>query len=413
MVIKYRHIGFWLCSMIVLLCLSCSGSDSDSHGDDNGSQNVSKPSQLEIRVFIPGRPVVTRAEKVNADDDERAVHSLDIWVFEHESGTLVGHLSPVVSESFEGGTFQMTVNDEFAKKEPRPTVDVFVTVNVFSNNTGITLPSPVSRDDLQDAMIQHIDETHDYFGLTNPIIIPSNEGLPMSGVLIEKSVEGSLPVLRVQNPVKVVRAISKVRFIFSRTKQQTEFGENQELKIVGITINNGMIPKAEYLFLKNDYSEDGSLPNYNPVKNNPEVESDYESGADDGGNGIALAPLTAYADQIPEYENPSEYSYTGEVTGQDYEDLVNSGVEAGHLAEIGKFYIRESDKQVKGRIHYTIGTDATVKSSTFSMARAGDFSRNHTWIVYGYFSGKELLSISSVNVLPWVMEYTDYPVYNW
>jgi hypothetical protein len=307
----------------------------------------------------------------------------------------------------------MTINDDFAKKDPRPKVDVFVMANVSSNNTGVHLPSPVTRGDLQAAMIKYVDETHDYFGLTNPVVAPPNEGLPMSGVLIDKSVDGSLPVLRVPNPVKVVRAISKVRFIFSRTKQQTEFGENQELKIVGITINNGMIPKAEYLFLKNDYSEDGSLPNYNPVKNNPEVEADYESGADDGGNGIALAPLTAYADQIPEYENPSEYSYTGEVTGQDYEDLVNSGVEAGHLAEIGKFYIRESDKQVKGRIHYTIGTDATVKSSTFSMARAGDFSRNHTWIVYGYFSGKELLSISSVNVLPWVMEYTDYPVYNW
>lgn len=409
MEIKYRHIIWGLCSMIVLLCLSCSSSDSYSEDDDG--QNTKKPSQLEIRVYIPGRPVVTRAEKVNAEDDEKAVHSLDIWVFEHESGTLVGHLSPVVSESFEGGTFQMTVNDEYAQKDPRPTVDVFVMANVFTTNTGINLPSPVTKDDLKNAMIQHVDATHDYYGLTDPVIIPSSEGLPMSGVLYDNRVDGSLPVLYVQNSVKVVRSISKVRFLFSRTKQQTEFGEDQELKIVGITINNGMIPKAEYLFLNRNYSEDGSWPNYNPVKSNPEVESDYESGTDDNGRGIAL--LTEYASRIPEYANPSEYSYTGEVTGQDYEDLINTGIEEGHLAEIGKFYIRESDKQVTGRIHYTIGNDATVKSSTFRMTRAGEFSRNHTWIVYGYFSAKELLSISSVNVLPWTTTYTDYVVPNW
>lgn len=404
MTIEYRYIRFWLCSIMVLLFLSCSGSD------DHDSQDASKPSQLEIRVYIPGRPVVTRAEHVNAEEAEKVMRSLDIWVFEHESGTLVGHLSPMVSESFEGGTFQMTINDDFAKKDPRPKVDVFVMANVSSNNTGVHLPSPVTRGDLQAAMIKYVDETHDYFGLTNPIVAPPNEGLPMSGVLIDKGVDGSLPVLRVPNPVKVVRAISKVRFIFSRTKQQTEFGESQDLKIVGITINNGMIPKAEYLFLKNDYSEDGSLPNCNPVKSNPEVESDYVSGS---GSGIALSPLSAAASQIPEYENPTAYAYTGAKTGQDYEDLINTGIESGHLAEIGKFYIRESDKPISGKIHYTIGDDPTPKSSPFHMAREGEFSRNHTWIVFGYFSAKELLVISSVNVLPWQDEYTDYPVYNW
>ena len=404
MVIEYRHIRLWLCSMMVLLCLACS-SDSDDVGE---SPDVKKPSQLEIRVYMPKRTEVTRAEKIDPEADETAVYSLDIWVFEHDSGVLAGHLSPVVSESFEGGTYQMTVNDDFAKRKPN--VDVFAMVNVHPNNTGINWPSPITRADLTNAVIQHVDDTHDYFGFNNAITAPPAEGLPMSGALYNTAVVGSQPVLRVETKVTVVRAVSKIRFVFSRTEQKTEFGENQELKIVSITINNDKIPKAEYLFLANDYNTENLSENCHVVTTG---ESSYESGTDDNGRGIAL--LTEYASRIPEYANPSEYSYTGEVTGQEYENLINSGIEANppHLAEVGKFYLRESDKQVTGRIHYTIGNDQTVKSSTFSMARAGDFSRNHTWIVYGYFSGKELLSISSVNVLPWNTEYWDYIVPNW
>lgn len=418
---KYRHISFWLCSMMLLLCQACDSSSEETPGEDPG---VKEPSQLEINVYTPGHPVVTRAEKVDPDTDEKEVKSLQIWVFVSEAksseagtlpvGYLVGYLSPQIttpSSTDFVGKYQLTVSDLFTTL--RPKVNVYVVANVGPSNTGYSLTASSTMVELENALIHQVNEV-DYFGLSSPMMTAVPEdGLPMSGVLIDTDVVGSQPVLKVQTPVTVVRSISKVRFLFSRTKQQTEFGEDQDLKIVRITINNGMIPKAEYLFLNRNYSEDGSWPNYNPVKSNPEVESDYESGTDDGGQGIALSPLAEAASQIPEYENPSAYAYTGEVTGQDYENLINTGIEEGHLAEIGKFYIRESDKQVTGRIHYTIGNDATVKSSTFRMTRAGEFSRNHTWIVYGYFSAKELLSISSVNVLPWTTTYTDYVVPNW
>ena len=408
----YRHIGFWLCSMIVLLCQAC--------GSDDGSE----PSQLDINVYTPGRAVVTRAdvEKINPDEAEKAVNSLQIWVFVAEDkssdagslqvGQLVGYLSPQITTPASTdfvGKYQMTVSDLFATL--RPKVNVYVVANVGTANTGNTLTAGTSMTKLESALIQH-DGANDYFGLTSPMTtaVPAG-GLPMSGVLKSTEVGGSRPVLKVQTPVTVVRAVSKVRFVFSRSKQYTseqDYGSSQELKITGVTIDNEMIPKAEYLFLANAYNTEDLTKNCHIVNTG---EAPYETGATD--NGIALTPLTSSATNIPEYANPSEYSYTGELTGQDYEDLINAGVEAGHLAEVGKFYLRESDKLITGKIHYTIGTDPTVKSSTFSMARAGDFSRNHTWIVYGYFSGKELLSISSVNVLPWAMEYTDYSVYNW
>ena len=419
MLLEYRHIRLWLSSIILLLCMACSSSESA----DGESPVANETSQLEIYVYTPEKPVVTRAEveKIDPEKMEKTIKTLQIWVFVAEEktsangtlhiGDLVGYLSPQISTPSSTdylGKYQLTVSELFVELHPK--VNVYVVANGAS--TGLELSSATSMDYLNNQALIQDDGIHDYFGLSSPMtaVVPM-EGLPMSGVLKAADVTPSLPVLKVTKPVTVIRAISKVRFIFSRTKQQTEYGENQELKITGISLDNNMIPKAEYLFLASDftnnYGEDG-VHNCHPVTTG---ETPYISGPDE--NGIALAPLTSFSNQIPEYENPSEYSYTGEVTGQDYEDLINSGVEAGHLAEIGKFYIRESDKQVKGRIHYTIGTDETVKSSTFSMARVGDFSRNHTWIVYGYFSGKELLSISSVNVLPWVMEYTDYPVYNW
>ena len=398
--------------MIVLLCQSC--------GSDDGSE----PSQLDINVYTPGRAVVTRAdvEKINPDEAEKAVNSLQIWVFVAENkssdagslqvGQLVGYLSPQITTPTSTdfvGKYQMTVSDLFATL--RPKVNVYVVANVGTANTGNTLTAGTLMTELENALIQH-DGANDYFGLTSPMTtaVPAG-GLPMSGVLKNTEVGGSRPVLKVQTPVTVVRAVSKVRFVFSRSKQYTseqDYGSSQELKITGVTIDNEMIPKAEYLFLANAYNTEDLTKNCHIVNTG---EAPYETGATD--NGIALTPLTSSATNIPEYANPSEYSYTGELTGQDYEDLINTGIEAGHLAEIGKFYIRESDKPISGKIHYTIGTDPTPKSSPFHMARAGEFSRNHTWIVFGYFSAKELLVISSVNVLPWQTEYTDYPVYNW
>ena len=424
MVIKYRHIGLWLSTMFVLLCQACSSSD----GADAESPDVKAPSQLEIHVYTPGHPVVTRAdvEKVNPDDDEKVVNSLQIWVFVSQEktsaagtlheGDMVGYLSPQISTPSSTeftGKYQLTVSDLFAELKPK--VNVYVVANVSVSNTGCNLSENSTMEELENALIQNNKHNggDDFFGISSPMttVVPegSEGGLPMSGVLKGTEVGGSQPVLKVQTPVTVVRAVSKVRFVFSRTDQWTtdeEYGSSQKLKITGITIDNGMIPKAEYLFLAKEY-------NTEDLTKNCHVLTTYESGLDE--NGIALTPLTSSASQIPEYANPSEYSYTGEKTGQEYEDLINGGIEAGHLAEVGKFYLRESDKLITGKIHYTIGEgdNLPVKSSTFRMKAAYDFSRNHTWIVFGYFSSKEILKVASVELLPWAITEADREWYNW
>lgn len=388
----------------MLLCLACGGSNGDA-GDVPGPTpdrpEPTEPPKLSIQIYTPDRPTVTRGDTGFAEPEEaeKNVHGLDIWVFEAGTETLVGHLSPEVSKSFEGGTYQIPVDENFAERHPN--VDVFVLVNVYQANTGLNLTSP-TRASLLEAKIQHQGAT-DYFGVTALTKEPSETyGLPMSGILLNQVLTVNLPVLKVDPPVKVMRAVSKVRFLFSRT----DTGDSEIFKIKGITLADNVIPTAEYLFL--DPSNDLKY----------HIDNTYESGValvtSDEGNEIPDIPISAY---------PAKYAYDNnnesQPQGQDYEDLIARGLQGvdnngvPEIVQVGRFYFRETNQKVTGTITYQIG-NGDEKQTTFSMVDEGDFSRNHTWIVYGYFAGKETLKVSSVDVTDWVIvDDINRPVFNW
>ena len=398
--------------MLMLLFTACSGSESDGDGSGNDGSKIAK--DLEIDVYMPDHPVVTRADEglVEPDEDEMVVNTLDIWVFIHDTGDLVGYLS--LNESTPGssgfvGKYHIPVNEDFAMNHPN--VDVYVVANKSSvslskaDGTSLTLSKETPRDDLQNVII-----TQGSFGLASPTSELPDAGLPMSGVLKNQELTVSLPVLKVPKSVMVVRTVSKVRFVFCRTESKDENGNDLPLTINSITLTkggetpHGMIPKQEYLFLDNAYAD----------RTWRIVENNYE----DVGN---LTPLKD-ADQVPICTNPSKYAYIegreGQMTGQDYEDLINRGITGEdnegvpELVQVGRFYLKESDLKITGKINYTIGNGA-AKDADFSMYEKFDFTRNHTWIVYGYFAGKELLKIYSIDSTEWGTSSTDHPVYNW
>ena len=76
-------------------------------------------------------------------------------------------------------------------------------------------------------------------------------------------------------------------------------------------------------------------------------------------------------------------------------------------------YLRESDKQLEGKIYYRLSPTGTIKSATFKMispSEVQDFARNHIWIVYGYFLGDKFNLI--VQTIPWedsfiTLDYTE------
>lgn len=375
--------------VVTLVLCACSGGSSEPEVEVK-----KQPTMLDIYVYAPDNPAITRSDNgsVAASDNEKKISSLHIWVFRHSDGTLMGYLNPdVTSLSTTGNAkYQMLVPDEFVTTKPN--VDVYVMANVTADNCGLTvLDQSVKRSELEGILIGHKDASDDYYGLTELVTAAPAEGLPMSGVLKNQPVYGEAPVLRIGTSehiatLQLVRAVSKMRFIFSKFKNDIRV-----YTLTSISLKGGTMPKQEYLFL------DGAYPTYRY-----KVGSEVESGD--------LPLISNELTDIKSCEDPSVYAYVSG-DGQVYENTINTAVTGNKVSDLGRFYLRESDKKLTGTINYTV--DSEPKSTPFSMKVAGDFSRNHTWIVYAYFMNGNLLNVNMVDVKSW----TPYPgsgeVYNW
>ena len=142
-----------------------------------------------------------------------------------------------------------------------------------------------------------------------------------------------------------------------------------------------MIPNEEYLFPQ------GQSAIYNTIE-------------------ASLLPSTLT--EVAEKDNPADYVYDGQKTAQEYETYINSAA----LTQVGPYYLRESDKQLEGTISYSVN-GAAQTPATFRMREAGDFKRNHSWIVYAYSEGLSGMQVVTVDVTPWVERGGDHTVYNW
>jgi len=411
-----RYIGLML---TVLLLTACSR--------ESDTTETKQPAVINVYVFAPDKPMITRGDIGDVNPiyntiNESIITKLQIWVFDNESGDLVVYYSPESVEELNGTNsngeahYQLSVSEAFAQKaqraqsnnNPLPRVDVYVIAN--SSSFGMTFSEATSRAKLEAAMIKK-SETNDYFGLepltaTVPQDGDGNSiGLPMSGVLHNVTIQGSSPVYRLQN-VKLTRAVSKIRFVFCREKPE-EDQEDIPVKIKSIKLNESMIPKEEYLFLETGDDakpyrvgtfETNDAREFLPVNSNNEVQ---------------------ILNDIPKNDDPLLYVYQAQ-SAQDYEDLIaaalNNKEEDGStpkplLKQVGPFYLRESDKQLEGVITYQKGEE-TEKTATFIMKTAGDFSRNHTWTVYAYYSKSGLVAVT-VAVKNWNNTERLHEVYNW
>ena len=419
-----RYFWRWLSGMLMLLLLTaCSGSSSEG-----GEVPVPVPSPsdttpdkpvLKIYIFPPNRPAITRAGdlgNVNASAEENKIHSLHVWVFERDKdepdnsakSLLVGYVSLgnlTLSETG-NGEVTMEITDAFAQRimtsDTRPKVDVYVAANVTSSNCGISFETLTKKGTTTEGQLEPLFIGSGYFGVTSPVQGVPADGLPMSGVLKEQRIAGTSPVFRVGTEqklanVQLVRAVSKMRFVFCMSSTN-----NDDVAVNRIVLNGYVLPKEEYLFLTDDYNK--VTPKYR-LK-----DSEYEAQQ-------TLVTIPA-GTTIKKNDEPYSYSYDGNSSGQDYEDLINQGVADGKLSDLGTFYLRESDKALAGTINYSITPYGTTtqneKTSTaYAMKYEGDFSRNHTWIVYGYFVTNGTLQLNVVELKDWEINETDREIYNW
>ena len=378
---KDRHIHtlqWFLGSLLMVLLTACSSSE-------DGGDGVAKQPTLTIYVYSPERPAVPnrhaplrRAETGNVETvgDESTIHSLQIWVYESENKALVGYLDTedvTTLNMGEGATYQLPVSDDFASR--KPSVNVYVQANVKAANCGV--------DELNDAtthtaLLDGAKITSTHFGLSPLVQTVPDEGLPMAGMLSVQPVVGEAPALRVGTLSKVAtvpltRVVSKLRFVFAKATGEPA------IKIKSITMNAGMIPDVEYLFQTPAVA-------YNTTE-------------------AALLPATIT--DIAAKDNPTAYIYFDQ-EAQAYEDLING---AG-LTVHGPIYLRESDKQLAGKIYYSIG-GVEQEPVTFQMQQAGDFLRNHTWIIYAYYAGSGKLQVQSLYVKDWTTKEMNHSIYNW
>lgn len=396
-----RDIGLMF---IVLLLTACSS--------ESETTETKQPPVINIYVYTPDKPMITRGDIGDVNPIENTINEsiitkLQIWVFDNESGNLVAYYSPESVEELNGTNstgeahYQLSVSEAFAQaaqvaqanNTEKPHVDVYVVANTAS--CGMAFVETTPQADLEAAMIKKSGTANnDYFGLTTLTDEVPEAGLPMSGVLRNVEVQGSSPVYRLDN-VKLTRAVSKIRFVFCREKPE-EGKTDIPVKINSVKLNKWMIPKEEYLFL-------GTSEMSTPYPDN-HVGS-YETEADD-----AKEFLPDPWDDIPTNDNPLDYAYLSQ-SAQDYEDLIAEGVTKRDLKELGPFYLRESDRQLEGVITYQKGEEAEM-TATFKMKTAGDFSRNHTWTVYAYYSKSGLVAVT-VAVKNWDNTDRSHDVYNW
>ena len=367
-----------------MLLMTAACSSSDEEGQESGADK--KPVMLAIYVYAPEQAAAAQKKAAQTRGDvgdvdanpaaEGEIKSLKIWIYESESGDSVRYFETkdvAALNQGQGTTYQIPVSDDFANNKPK--VDVYVMANVTNANCGVETDKDTERDELMtEAKI-----VESKFGLSPLTTEVPTDGLPMAGKLTTQPVVGDAPALRVGtlsavSTIQLTRAVSKLRFVFAKTTGQPK------VSITSITMNAGMIPDEEYLFTT------------------PQSMT-YNANAGE----LLLTDI----DDIAETADPTDYIYFNQ-DAQEYENLINGA----NLTVNGPIYLRESDKQLAGTITYTIA-GGEPQSVGFQMQQAGDFLRNHTWIVYAYYAGSGKLQVQTVYVKDWSTKEISHNVYNW
>lgn len=361
---------------------------------------------LEIPICAPNRPILTRGDvgEIASSEAERTVHSLQIWVFKSKDGSLVCYRNLTDFTSLNASpyqqTYKMIVDKTFA--EVRDNVDIYVVANAASYlGTTVSNPADLKPANLKPANLNAAMIDEGSFGTSTLIKTVPDGGLPMSAVLKNQPIYGSFPALRIgsqEQPavLELTRAVSKLRFVLCRIKEQPA----SLVSINSIKLNGNSIPTTTYL-----------MPG---TYNYSSYVSDDITFEDDDFENHKLLP-----EKIPDVDNPLDYTYETQAA-QDYETMIDAAVEAGSLKQLGPTYLRESDKQLTGTISYTYkdnGIDKTPDPVTFSMGGAGDFLRNHSWIVYIYYMDSKIytLTVTNIGMKSWVTDplQDTKTVYNW
>lgn len=347
-------------------------------------EGVEEEPALGVTIEFPSSMDETRSEvgELPGTAAENALHSVRLWVFRSDDHTLVTRRTLTEDEFPVGGgirRYSLPVSRDFANSAPD--VDVFVLANAEA--IGLTLDENATWDQLNNAFFTDTDTGPYYgFGVAHPVrAVDETQGLPMSVVGKNLPIMGEAPVLRVET-VRLTRAVSRIRYVFCKTRT---IGQGDEVAIQRILLNGAQIPVKEYVF---------TTTSTGIVMDQAEVEDNY----------VQASYILPGPSSLAENDTPENLIYINQ-DPLTYRRLLDEAVSSGHLTDLGYTYFRESDRRLVGRIDYTV--NGTSRTREFNMISPGDFARNHTWTLFGYFLGGRNLQLA-LSVLPW--DYNHYLV---
>lgn len=272
--------------------------------------------RLNIYVYAPERPAVTRAE-IAPTEEEAKIHSLQIWVFRSSdpskmvaSLTLTKEIELKALNENKSASYSIPLTDRSFAGKPEP-VDVYVLANVLNNNGTNTFESITSSEEL-DAAVFNGGDFYSFWSDTEHqalTTVPSDKGVPMSGVARKRSVVDKNNVLHINDAnLTLLRTVSKIRFVFSSLK------EEKVLRIDGVTLNTGMLYQKVRFFLDNEH------PSY------------WVEGATNTGWPVTLLP-SDLVNPVVQNDDPTVYSLGSTMSDEAYEALINTGIDKGELTE--------------------------------------------------------------------------------
>lgn len=346
--------------------------------------------------------------KVLADNEtdanptqESDIHNIKVWVFKSNTGdeaTPISYKAETLGEVKNGN---YTLNLRFLRKiggEEVKNIDLYIlanseSINMLEQMKGKDLRS-VTRKDLKEvSFTSPFGISSD--GTAETKVVPTGKGLPISRAITQISVDRHVAdteegAKNIGIKIPLVRAVSKLHFYFAR-KSDSDANTNQ-VKVTRIEIEGNTIPTASYVFPDEaEYNEDGY---------NQDVTSQkYNS------SGTSYVPTTLNLagvenTDIKEVDDPESFIKKSNQSAQAYLDAFEKkGIISHDLC-----YLRETNKAIRGTIHYSLDGGATEKSVTFDIPSGGKAIRNRELVVYGYFLNGQM---GKLTVTPTIQEWQD------
>lgn len=355
---------------------------------------------LDIFVRLPGQSQ-TKADTDTVEPDnikETRIVDLRLWVFVHSSsdsslnGHLLGFLAPTKLDYSGDAVNKFTIVLEEGIASKIQSVDVYVLANAKSAGldmgnglSPVNGPNYKKWSDLSASELDGIVISGNAFGIRQTsnaeIWGPNNtgvydtEGLPFSSVGKGLDISRSGSHLSVKT-VELVRAVSKVQFIFSQF-MDSEGNKPAEFTISGLKLNGGKLARQEYIFPRKTAYDGGYLEN--------DLNFSVDAYTKENINGCL---------------DPVGFECRDDESAEEYRKRINKGIDNGYLTAGPLCYLRESGKALDGVFSFHLAGETGNIEKTFSMADGETFSRNRSWIVYIYFMN-DRMSISVYDLYGW------------